>query len=838
MVFRAKREMRRRAWLGALVVSLFAIVLAVPPADAGPYPNPPPSFARTRGLYNPVNAAKSRPVLVIYAQYNDIAAPANQDAAFIARRYFGTGFPNALDYFNQNSFGKLSFTRAAESQGTTNDGVVTVNVGNSTTFRNQSADDQDRQQLQAADQYVNFASFDANNDGKVAQDELAVVSYVVAGAGATGCGQTNGTSALTLDGKNLGELRLAGSVTDANLLTQFHELAHDILGTPDIWNLPVYGFDLHGTTCFGDGANGTRYFNLGAWQKMNLGWINPTVVTKDGFYDVPRADTNPTAFILYDPDKGTNDYFMVENRESAAATYDAGISDSGLVIWLADNSAPVDSNNVNNPPIQVVRPPSSTTANTEAWDSGDAATPARTMTSTWRDGTPAKVAVRAIPGAADSMRVYFDVRGPGILVDPSGGVTFVTMGQANPVSFPVMNTGETTDTFRFTLEGLPAGWSASSPTQSLAAGANGNATVQLTVPPDTPVGDYTLQAVGTSTTDSTVTSRAPITVRVQKRATTIVYNGASTADYSDPAAVSAVLTDTATGQPIAGRAVHFELGTQSADATTNASGVAAASIVLTQPAGAGVVTASFLGDGTYLSNSDTDAFTITKETLSFLYTGSTLAALGTTPTLTSVATEEADGSPGDLSLAGAVFHLAPALTTVPFAYPAAVTAGGASTVSATGLPVDVWTITISVPASNAYWEGSSSAPAELVLYDPGAQVTGSGRGIDRAFSRASLTLESRYDSQGPKGNATLAFSGGSFTGRNPAWIVQVGSQAVLEFPGQLNGTPASLRVRVRDGGEPASGQDAFNATVRAPNGASLYDSGPVAVTAGNLQVHP
>ena len=60
------------------------------------------------------------------------------------------------------------------------------------------------------------------------------------------------------------------------------------------------------------------------------------------------------------------------------------------------------------------------------------------------------------------MHVYFDVRGPGVLVDlydlnKNGAVT-ITLGEAGLVSFPVMNTGEATDTFNFTATGPPAGW--------------------------------------------------------------------------------------------------------------------------------------------------------------------------------------------------------------------------------------------------------------------------------------------------------------------------------------------------------------------------------------------
>ena len=78
----------------------------------------------------------------------------------------------------------------------------------------------------------------------------------------------------------------------------------------------------------------------------------------------------------------------------------------------------------------------------DAWDPDDFSTPQRTMLQPWTDGSPSKVAVRAIGGAGDRIRAYLDVRGPGILVDPSTAATEVTMLTPEPISFPVLNTGE------------------------------------------------------------------------------------------------------------------------------------------------------------------------------------------------------------------------------------------------------------------------------------------------------------------------------------------------------------------------------------------------------------
>ncbi len=334
----------------------------------------------------------------------------------------------------------------------------------------------------------------------------------------------------------------------------------------------------------------------------------------------------------------------------------------------------------------------------------------------WTDGSLSKVAMRAIGGAADVVRVFFDVRGPGVLVDPSTVLTQVTMLTPESISFPVLNTGETSDSFTFTLTNMPAGWTATTQTLTLPA-CSGiectpvTATVDLTVPANTPTGDYSIRATGRSTTDDDVTSSSTVRVRVVKRATTLVYTGVTSADYSDPAAVSAVLTDTATGAAIAGKSIDITIGSQSTDPdpVTDASGTASSSITIDQPSSVRALSVAFAGDGTYLSSSLERTFTILKEQLSFAYTGSTLIGLGTTPTLSATATQAADGSPGDLSKAGAVFTLAPTLTGTPFTYPAAVSATGAVSTSATGLPVDVWSVTIGVADDRTqYWTGSTT----------------------------------------------------------------------------------------------------------------------------------
>src|SRR5262249_58707595 len=61
-------------------------------------------------------------------------------------------------------------------------------------------------------------------------------------------------------------------------------------------------------------------------------------------------------------------------------------------------------------------------------------------------------------------------------------------------------------------------------------------------------------------------------------ATTLTYTGDTTADFHDPANLSAVLKVTSSGAPIAGATVTFTLGTQGCSGTTNASGIVSCTI--------------------------------------------------------------------------------------------------------------------------------------------------------------------------------------------------------------------------------------------------------------------
>lgn len=90
---------------------------------------------------------------------------------------------------------------------------------------------------------------------------------------------------------------------------------------------------------------------------------------------------------------------------------------------------------------------------------------------------------------------------------------------------------------------------------------------------------------------------------VSKKATTTTYTGATTGGPNKTVVLSAVLKD-ATGKPLAGKTITFQLGTQGPFvATTNTSGIATYSLKLTQKNGTYTVSATYAGDASFYTGS-------------------------------------------------------------------------------------------------------------------------------------------------------------------------------------------------------------------------------------------
>jgi len=128
---------------------------------------------------------------------------------------------------------------------------------------------------------------------------------------------------------------------------------------------------------------------------------------------------------------------------------------------------------------------------------------------------------------------------------------------------------------------------------------------------------------------------------VSSTPTALAYTGATTADFHDPATLSAVLTLSGTSAPVAGQTITLTIGTQHCTGVTDAAGAASCILTLNQVPGPYTVTASFAGAGLFqASNAPAVPFTMTKEETTTTYTGPTNIANGVNTTFSAVLEED------------------------------------------------------------------------------------------------------------------------------------------------------------------------------------------------------
>ena len=116
----------------------------------------------------------------------------------------------------------------------------------------------------------------------------------------------------------------------------------------------------------------------------------------------------------------------------------------------------------------------------------------------------------------------------------------------------------------------------------------------------------------TVTDKDTGSASAGFTTAISKRATTLVYTGATQSVPSKAITLAATLTDDH-GQPVVGRVVSYELGDQSASAATDSAGLSTVVLNLSLKPGTYARSASFAGDGLYVASQATGSFLVGKK---------------------------------------------------------------------------------------------------------------------------------------------------------------------------------------------------------------------------------
>ena len=435
-----------------------------------------------------------KPLLVVLMEFSDLPHDAAVTPAYVQNEIFGPK-PSMNDYYLETSYGKYWFTdsghwawvQAWDDPATPGDESTRAywNAFSDPTYGGGTFQRWGLKSLDMAG--FDFAPLDTNGDGKITFGvECAYLLIDAQVANARGGATRTMPPGLVLDGKTVEGLSAGVSGDSPWIVLYAHELSHE--SSWGGWFLPDYyaikpqnigQFALMGYSAFSNASGGWQT-PIGPVQhdplsKLKEGWYTPTVVATDGFYDIPNAEKNPSAFVLYDPSHGKQEYFMVENRWEGSS-YDAwgvvpaltaplppadasvGIPDQGLLIWHVDETRDWNGSTTGGY-AKIALDRRDGTDNGAAFAGGEAgyydfwdgSSPANAQ---WNGGVDSKTGVWCVSGIGDTMRAYLDVPGPGVLICSGAVNGSAVPGSPATYSFPVRNTGDSTDMFTISVTGL------------------------------------------------------------------------------------------------------------------------------------------------------------------------------------------------------------------------------------------------------------------------------------------------------------------------------------------------------------------------------------------------
>lgn len=277
---------------------------------------------------------------------------------------------------------RLTMAPAEETHGTANDGVVgwlRMSSNHPDTRENTSTPNRQLvyDALLAADPYVNFKSFDKNNNNALDMSEIHVC-VIAAGYETSYGGSSSRTPSVwghrwalgwspvfapTLDGVKvcesatqggytmMGEYHATGTSTGHSTTIGIicHELGHDI-SWPDLYDTDGSSEGV-GNWCLMSGGSwgtasggysGSSPCHPNSFLKSYQGWLTPQKY-ENGIVPVPRVGTSNSVVQILDNPNGVNwgspgagEYFLIENRQRVG--YDYSIPAAGLLIWHIDES--------------------------------------------------------------------------------------------------------------------------------------------------------------------------------------------------------------------------------------------------------------------------------------------------------------------------------------------------------------------------------------------------------------------------------------------------------------------------------------------------------------------
>lgn len=293
--------------------------------------------------------------------------------------------------------------------------------------------------IRKADDSFNYRAYDADGDGVLRVEELAVLMVIpqnspfgtvrpVAGR------ECPDWAPLVVDDVRIDSIAEAYIGAPPHAGVAAHELAHLLLGAGDMyfWFFQPYAAGAYSLM----DQSPSLPQHLDPFHKLRLGWLMPRIVEETGWQNIDDVETNGEVYTLNDPLRGNKEYFVLENRWRGDS-YDSGRPDVGLGVWHviedpavygslpAPLGAPVaEWNKVAahdwaRRAIRMIRPVYGPPFNdwVALWDGSDPATGydllavdpnPNHVTLRWIDGAPGNFAVRRISPAGSRMNVLIE----------------------------------------------------------------------------------------------------------------------------------------------------------------------------------------------------------------------------------------------------------------------------------------------------------------------------------------------------------------------------------------------------------------------------------------------
>lgn len=293
----------------------------------------------------------TQPVLVLLIGFTDIGIQYSDQAW--SDTFFSTTTKSVKDYYDEVSEGQFSLVPVNETAGTTNDGIVKVNLNYA-----HSGDDEKsvRDALLAADANINFAAYDTDNDNVISNKELLVVT-ILAGYEASYDQQLPSVWGhvtsffdffVPLDGKYFDDYSMQGERQGDHKATigiLAHEIGH-LLGLVDLYDTDGSSAGIGAYSIMAGGSwnslvgehLGATPAHFDAFSKLKLGFAEPHVIESNTSVSYTLNSIGSGNYnIAKIPTLNSDQYFLVENRQKQG--YDESLPyTGGIAIWHIDES--------------------------------------------------------------------------------------------------------------------------------------------------------------------------------------------------------------------------------------------------------------------------------------------------------------------------------------------------------------------------------------------------------------------------------------------------------------------------------------------------------------------